>query len=275
MSEMIKYDVGTCKFRLRRDGVERYCSFIHADGKNSLVKAYDFLDRILDEHAHLTFMSVSGDLYVKYRLLDDDGKYREPPKGLVVSPDDYIVVVYKQRVMNSDEFDIDHLVSLDGRGFHGLFSTVVPTAIYSPRESIYPRGCTKIKIDTERAFDILCELNKGGFVNMIQAFQITPSGIEQLLRHNTLYTEIQIGRPNSPSKIMLDPSKNFKFINAEKNRTDTISIAVTVGDVTYIAGNDDVLMFGDINKPIKGFSREEFNKFMRSGKAPADIKVYN
>lgn len=288
MSEIIKYDVGTCKFRLRRDDVERYCSFMHADGKNGLVKAYDFLERMLDENICPTFMTVSGDLYAKYEFPDDDGEYREPPKDLVVSLNDYIVVVYKQRVMNSDEFEIDHLVSLDSRGFHGLFSTVVPTSIRSPRESIYPRGCTKIKITTERAFDILCYLSKGGFSRMVQAFQITPSGIEQLLRHNDLYKRIDISRPRSQSEViwadfgcMSVPGK-FKIAGDvfsrekyEKYGDETIVIAVTVDNVTWFAGNDDVIMFGDINEPIKGFSREEFNKFMRSGKAPANIKVYN
>lgn len=291
MSEIIKYDVETCKFRLRRDDVEMYCSYMHAKGKNCLVKAYDFLERMLNDDIHAPFISDSGDLHVKYTFRDDDGQYREPIKSLVVSPDDYIVVVYKQRIMNSDEFEIDHLVSLDSRGFHSRFCDVIsiPKRRNSPREAaIWHGGRARFKIDTERAFDILCYLSKGGFSHMVQAFQITPSGIEQLLRHNYLYKKINISRPRSQSEVIWAdfecvsvPGKFrlagdvFSREKYEKYGDETIVIAVTVDNVTWFAGNDDVLMFGDINEPIKGFSREEFNKFMRSGKAPANIKVYN
>lgn len=273
MNKVIKYEIQTCKFRLRRDGIDQYCTFMHADDKNGFVKAYDFLDRVLGKNK-LISMPDSGVLYVRYSVPDND-----EVKRIVVSPNDYIIVVYKQRDMNPDEFTIDHLVSLDRTGFHGLFVETLSVPPRSPRETIWPRGRTQIKIDTGKALDILCDLRKGGFGHMIQAFQITPSGIEQLLRHNTLYDRMNIGKLNSPSMIPVDIRKELKYtasvLAEEKYSSEAIIIAVTVGHVTWFATNDDVLMFGDINEPIKGFTHEEFNKFMRSGKAPANIKVYN
>lgn len=273
MSKVIKYDIGTCKFRLCKNGIDTYCIFMHADGKNSLVKAVDFLDRMLGLHTNINmFIPNTGDsLCVDYKVL-----YNDEIKHIIVSPDDYIVVVYKHGEINPDEFAIDHLVSLDRTGFHGLFVETSSVQPRNPRAIIYPGGQTKIKIDTRTAFDILYYLNNKTrrFYSMIQAFRITPSGIEQLIKRNTLYKKINIGRE------IMDKGFNCTYDAFAKEKyeqygSDTIFVAVTVDNITCVAGNDDILMFGDINDPIKTFSSKEFNKFMRSGKAPSNIKVYN